>query len=239
MVLPSSDIWSGSTSEVISAGRARLRANLSQPFQFTGDPSENTLPTSELKPQHLFGLIMNQNSLVLENLTDQAFIEAHVREDQVSIKSIKGCVIYLGCSFSSSSIPCQIENVHSSIILVKGSMTGSLSCIKNLVIIADCHQLRLNNVTHCSVLGRVVGKEIILEKCAEIKFGSWTEGKILRPGYSVNDIDRPGSNAKDSLDYFEDNNLSIEELIVDSFSSPSIYDLWRDTTDTIRNDLSL
>lgn len=202
-------------------------------FKFVGDP----IPAKESQTlSSKINLSLAAVSAVGERVPDVKSLRqksCRIGSENVYVHDVKESILYTGGSQS------QMEN-HSGQIHIDLATKSifQLSCngpvfideVLHLVVVVDCHQLRLRRISNCTIYVRVRNNRVVVEECLNVHVRDYPQQTETHNEIYIDDFSDPTTgNSSTGVEYLATNvdetefdwifNLSEEsDLLVDSLA---------------------
>lgn len=133
-------------------------------FRFVGEPiPRNALPLKKSNEQELQTIEYSSGKTKPE-LADQNSVKYTIRQENSFVNNIVNCIV----TSSSGVSQIHFKLGHSNVLWLAANGPVFIEELKDLVIIVDCHQLRMRKVENCQIHGTVANSRFVIEECREL-----------------------------------------------------------------------
>ncbi|KAK6461616.1 hypothetical protein DFJ63DRAFT_314248 [Scheffersomyces coipomensis] len=160
------------------------RIQLSQNrFEFKGNPippESNMIQTKgKIVKTGLNVNVNTYNELLFKDISNQRFkLSVEQSEKHVLLLGVESSIIDQDKSMIPSST--HIKQVKHSIINLKVEGPIFIHDVSYSILILNCHQLRLHNITNCIIIiEQVMNDRIIIENCTDLLIMAKNEGQVI------------------------------------------------------------
>lgn len=170
----------------VDAADRRLNKNY---FLFSGEPipppSTTTNEHLDLQEQHVQ---QEQSHTIRYRELEREILSLKLNGEPIVLQQLTGTQVEV---IQASSV--HLEKVVACVVFIVCDGPVFVHEMKNCILVAQCHQLRVHDLENCSIFALVHSGRVIIEQCNNLRMGSYDQSThCLGPAdYGVDDFNWP------------------------------------------------